>query len=368
MTDSCIDLLLHAHATDFADASLWILDEGSAASVAALAHSANYFLTNRWDIFSNLTKVCKTQPKKQVILNDMDLSVFSTSAINSLWFRISKEKPVTNHIINQALSFLPPRGKLHLAGEKNEGIKSYFTNGKKGFGEGHIEKHGKDYLATLVKTHPNNSVHLDTKDYAQLRSIGDIHSVSQHEKTYSLVSKPGIFGWQKLDRGSEFLALALQEWLTNNANSDLSNTRILDLGCGYGYLSVIAADLGFGEIHATDNNFTAIQALQETATANALPITGWVDDCGLYNTQDKKGYDWLVCNPPFHQGFDTHTDLTEKFIHAIAQHLRPSGQAFVVVNQFIGLETRAQRYSTKPFKTVEVIKRDKSFKVVRLVG
>ena len=45
---------------------------------------------------------------------------------------------------------------------------------------------------------------------------------------------------------------------------------------------------------------------------------------------------------PFHQGFKTDSRLTEKFLKSAAQHLKPSGRALFVVNQFVPLEKLAQ--------------------------
>ena len=83
------------------------------------------------------------------------------------------------------------------------------------------------------------------------------------------------------------------------------------------------------------------------------------DDCAQQLTER---FDLVLCNPPFHQGFATSTDLTGRFLEAAAAHLAPGGAAVFVVNQFIGLEARARAC----FARSAVLRQQDGFKVVLL--
>ena len=63
----------------------------------------------------------------------------------------------------------------------------------------------------------------------------------------SLQSKPGIFGWKKIDVGTRLLIEALPDSIFDN------QPTVLDLGCGYGLLSAYSASKG-ATVTATDNN------------------------------------------------------------------------------------------------------------------
>jgi 16S rRNA (guanine1207-N2)-methyltransferase len=84
-----------------------------------------------------------------------------------------------------------------------------------------------------------------------------------------------------------------------------------------------------------------------------------LDDCAA---QLEGGYDWILCNPPFHQGFSTSGALAEKFLSQIKRLLSAQGKALVVVNQFIPLERVAQG----KFNHIETVVNEHGFKVLQL--
>jgi 16S rRNA (guanine1207-N2)-methyltransferase len=83
------------------------------------------------------------------------------------------------------------------------------------------------------------------------------------------------------------------------------------------------------------------------------------DDCG---GQLAPGFDLILCNPPFHQGFSVDGALTDKFLRQTRRLLSAQGMAVFVVNQFIALERAAQKY----FRVIEPAGRNPSFKLIRL--
>src|SRR5690606_9948663 len=68
-------------------------------------------------------------------------------------------------------------------------------------------------------------------------------------------SKPGLFGWNKIDQGSEFLIQSLPAMLGTMPRPPAS---LLDLGCGYGYLTLMTKDLPLQGRVLTDNNAAAL--------------------------------------------------------------------------------------------------------------
>ena len=137
------------------------------------------------------------------------------------------------------------------------------------------------------------------------------------------------------------------------------DTSALDLGCGYGYLSLFAASLGIQHITATDNNAAAILAITKTACENDTNITAIADDCGASITQT---FDIILCNPPFHQGFDIDSQLTEKFVATAKNRLNRHGKAYFVTNAFIAIEKIAEKH----FASCKQLANNKKFKVLEL--
>jgi len=347
MSDASVELLVQ-QLPDIRGNCLIIADENwGAAPWARVAHSGNatrQLVSNRFEIAS-----AAEQAGVPTLFNDFDFSAQPAASVDAILFRISKERAVSHHIINQASTLLKPGALLILSGEKNDGVKTYARHAGKLLGDNcQPQKQGNYYLARIIK-HCDDQPALDDKDYSNLRPI-------KCPDDLPLQSKPGIFGWNKIDQGSAFLIEHLPSFLQRYQQPPQS---LLDLGCGYGYLSCAAAQQGFTEITATDNNAAALRACK--ANFDALRINGTVI-AGDAGSQIAGHFEAIVCNPPFHQGFNIESELTEKFLQAAMRLLAPTGQALFVVNNFIALEKKARDY----FRQVEEVARSGSFKLIML--
>lgn len=282
--------------------------------------------------------------------NDFDFSAFRQNSFDGILFRVSKERASSHHIINQSLRLLKPRGTLVLSGEKNDGVKSYVKQAGKLFGNPvNSEKHGKSYIASIALNATETAL-LNDKNYAALRQV-------QFTEALKLESKPGIFGWDKIDRGSAFLIDHLPQFLKVYKKAPQT---LLDLGCGYGFIALSASQFGFNRIVATDNNAAALLAVKENL--KSLKAIEW--DAPGTDAGDKitETFDTILCNPPFHSGFSLDDQLATKFLSQTKRLLNRSGQALFVVNTFIPLEHKAKPYFTQ----IDVIANNGSFKLISL--
>lgn len=296
-------------------------------------------ITNRFNIF---TAIDQTGPKHY--FSDFDFSHIEDASLQRIYYRTSKEKAVVHHVINVAARLLKTDGELIIAGEKHQGIQTYIKKASLRLGsEGTVKKDGPARIGVIQKKSMGEI--LDDGDYATLRPAVSAGDLVFH-------SKPGVFGWQKIDQGSEFLASHL-------AMAPIEGSRLLDLGCGYGYISVMAQKYQPALTHATDNNAAAILACRANFALNNVVGEVIVDHIGASLQPD---YDVILCNPPFHLGFDVEHSLTSDFVAACARLLARGGQALLVTNSFVGLEKVAGKY----FNKVSVIANDKQFKVVLL--
>jgi 16S rRNA (guanine1207-N2)-methyltransferase len=132
------------------------------------------------------------------LFNDFDFTALADNSIQRVIYRVSKEKPSVHHIINQALRMLVPGGELIIAGLKNEGTKTYIDKAKNIFGQGSSQKNGLAYRGNFYKSANAPCAELlDDQDYPRLRSF--------NSEVLDFYSKPGLFGWDKIDQGSAFL-------------------------------------------------------------------------------------------------------------------------------------------------------------------
>ncbi|MGB0458997.1 MAG: methyltransferase [Porticoccaceae bacterium] len=281
---------------------------------------------------------------------DFDFSSLNPASFDGVLYRVSKERATSHHVINQAAKLLKPDAILLLAGEKNDGVKSYVKQAGKLFSNPvSAEKNGKAYIASIALKAPATDA-LNDKNYSQLRSI-------QLSDNLCLQSKPGIFGWDKIDRGSAFLIDYLPQFL-NSYNT--APQTLLDLGCGYGYIALSACELGFNRIVTTDNNAAALLAVRE----NLKPLTKIESDALATDAGNdiEEQFDTILCNPPFHSGFSVDDQLAIKFLSQTKRLLNRGGQALFVVNTFIPLEHKAKSY----FEQIDVVANNGSFKLIKL--
>jgi len=340
--------LLNAPAGMPQSITLWIADESLSEQDLVAAHPRQGLdvLTNRCDLAARLRDI-----GHKPSISDFDFSLLPNEAYDDIVYRVSKERPLVHHCINGSFKHLKEGGTLHLIGSKEEGIRTHGRNAERVFATAeHAKKHGDTYHIRLQKPAASKqgaSEFLDSKEYDHLRTctVGELH----------FLSKPGVFGWNKVDRGSALLAGYVNGLLAKKK----SPGSVLDLGCGYGYLLLATEALHFSKRHGTDNNAAAVDAAKASFARAGLAVQVTLDDCGA---QLEGGYDWILCNPPFHQGFSTSSALAEKFLSQIKRLLSPQGKALVVVNQFIPVERVAQG----KFNHIETVLNEHGFKVLEL--
>ncbi len=332
---------------------LWVVDEHAVPlNPAQLEEPSRItFLTNRIDQFNALTQQGMTCQ-----YSDFDFDALPDNGFDLLLYRVSKEKAIVHHVINQAAQVLSGSGTLVLAGGKNEGIKTYVDKAAKYLNtEKQLEKISKDDWIAELSNQYQAAPALDDKNYQQLNSIAEVNGLT-------LISKPGVFGWNKVDLGSAFLLEQMPEFMKRlNLSKDQATQSVIDLGCGYGFLLSSMAAFGFQTLVGTDNNAAAITAAKATLAANELEGEIIAADCA--EGIDQK-FDVVVCNPPFHQGFSVEGELTDRFLASARRLLTSGGAAIFVVNAFIPIESKAKQY----FKKVDELANNKKFKVIRLAG
>ncbi len=320
---------------------LWLADEHPVdpSKLDSLAKGSLLFISNRWDQY-----LLAQSLKIPAQFSDFDIP--EELSPQGIFIRVPKERALMHYQINQSFLSLPMGGRLWLAGYKNEGIKTHIDRAARLFGSKPAISKGKNQLSVAcLEKHKEQGQLLDDNQYSTLR-----HIETGQTKFWS---KPGIYGWNKVDPGSKLLT----ETLSGHTDAK-KGIRVLDIGCGYGYLSIWATQLQPAKLTATDNCLGALEAAQKN-----LETT---DNCTVLasNAGDRlEGqYDLILCNPPFHQGFTTTPDLHKRFLSNTQRLLAPEGSAWFVVNQFLNLEKIA---SLNNLSAREVARLD-GFRVLRL--
>ena len=145
-------------------------------------------------------------------------------------------------------------------------------------------------------------------------------------ESLGLWSQPGVFSWDRIDPGSARL-LALIPRLAG---------RGADLGCGVGVLAgpILASSL-VSELTCIDLDRRAV-ACAEHNLADPRARVRWADvrvpDPAL------TGLDFVVMNPPFHEGGSQDTALGVAFLQAASTMLRRGGVCWIVANRHLPYE------------------------------
>ena len=152
-------------------------------------------------------------------------------------------------------------------------------------------------------------------------------------------SQPGIFAWDRIDPGSALLAQHLPPRKGAGA----------DLGSGFGALSLVAlrsptvtslrlVDIDRRAVAAAQKNVEDPRASFEWADVRTLPTAGELN--------------FIVSNPPFHDGGAEDRRLGQAFVRKAAELLKRGGVAWIVANRHLPYEAEL----------------DAAFKRVRLVA
>lgn len=167
------------------------------------------------------------------------------------------------------------------------------------------------------------------------------------------LSQPGLFGWDKIDLGSKILLQYLPQDLIGHG---------ADFGCGYGYLSCgLVPQKNITQLSCMDADWRAVQICSKNLSA-AKPSFSfqclWQDLSGVNDALAR--YDFIVMNPPFHEGRLTDTAIGVRFIQNAAHSLKAGGALWMVANVHLPYEQTLQKY----FKTCRKIYEGQGFKIL----
>ena len=165
-----------------------------------------------------------------------------------------------------------------------------------------------------------------------------------------LWSRPGVFAWDRIDAGTARLAAVLPPMKGAGA----------DLGSGVGVLSKVVLgspavtrlagiDLDRRAVEAARLNVTDPRAAFDWADARTAPAAGDLD--------------FIVMNPPFHDGGQEDRHLGQAFVRKAAEMLRKNGTLWMVANRHLPYEADLN----EAFRRVRVIDESAGYKIFEAV-
>jgi 16S rRNA (guanine1207-N2)-methyltransferase len=170
------------------------------------------------------------------------------------------------------------------------------------------------------------------------------------DQRFRLASASGVFSWSRLDPGT---AVLLREAPPPEAGTE---GALLDLGCGYGAISVVLATAApRATVYAIDVNQRALELVRENAGGRTI-IAALPDE-----VPEAVGFAQIWSNPPIRVG--------KAELHALLlrwlPRLNPDGVAWLVVAKNLGGDS-LQRWLVEQGFTAERHASDKGFRVLKV--
>ncbi len=132
-----------------------------------------------------------------------------------------------------------------------------------------------------------------------------------------LITEAGVFSRERVDRGTRLLIKHLDVAATDT---------VLDLGCGYGVVGIVAALLApKGRVTLVDINQRAVALARENIRANGIENAEALQGDGFAPIRGGR-FDVIALNPPIRAGLP----VVHRLVAEAAEHLNPGGRFYLV--------------------------------------
>ncbi|HLA44575.1 MAG TPA: methyltransferase, partial [Aggregatilineales bacterium] len=179
----------------------------------------------------------------------------SGSKFDAALVSIPKGRSLARAFLVRTLQALNPGGIMFAAGANNGGAKTAFTDMNVIAQANTLGTKARHRIFAVVCGDEMLSIPEDWGTPWEPYQM----TITVHERDYVLYTQPGIFSYEHLDLGTEFL-------LDNLDALDLpEHPRILDAGCGYGIVGMVAQqELNPGKVVWADSDLLAVRCTQKT--------------------------------------------------------------------------------------------------------
>jgi len=260
-----------------------------------------------------------------LVVGATDLADLPDGALDEIVVQAPAGAAERRYVLAQALRALKVEGRLTALAPKDRGglrMNKELTAFGCAIGES-AKRHHR--ICVTLKPQALTGVEAAIAEGAPRRLDGD-----------GLWTQPGVFSWDRLDPGSALLLKTLPP---------LAGVGV-DLGCGVGVLAhAILASPKVTKLTLIDLDRRAVEAARRNVVEPRVEVL-WADARG--GAELLSGLDFVVTNPPFHEGGGEDKSLGQAFIKAAAAMLRKSGVLWIVANRHLPYEAVLNEH----FKTV----------------
>ena len=181
-----------------------------------------------------------------------------------------------------------------------------------------------------------------------IRSERRIIKYNYDSISLSFISDNGVFSKDRIDYGSRLL---VDTYLKNK--KEINN--FLDVGCGYGFVSILLAKvLGINGV-GVDVNRRALKLAEENAKLNKVNVEFKESNC--YENIDGR-YDLIISNPPIRAG----KNIVLSILRGASDYLSDNGELWFVIRKDQGAKSVINEISS--LYKIDIVEKSKGFFII----
>lgn len=172
------------------------------------------------------------------------------------------------------------------------------------------------------------------------------------DKKFKIKTDNGVFSKKEIDKGTEILLKNLPH----------INGKVVDMGCGYGIISIIVKTLYPNtDVYGIDINERALELAKYNAEINNVSVT-FIQSDGLESC-NLDGFDFAITNPPIRAGKST----VYRLFTELHKALNINGKLLIVMRTKQGAKS-AIDYLKTLFNNVETIDIKSGYRIISCEG
>ena len=173
--------------------------------------------------------------------------------------------------------------------------------------------------------------------FSEVQDVKSVKKIINYEiknEKFEFLTDNGVFSKTKVDFGTDVM---LRTFL--NENKKLKNIRILDIGCGYGVVSVVLKRFfEKAKILSTDVNERALELTRENIQKNNRTDDFEVRKSFVFDNISEN-FDMILSNPPIRAGKQVIFEIYEKSFF----HLNKNGKFYCVIQTKHGAKSTKKK-------------------------
>ena len=183
-----------------------------------------------------------------------------------------------------------------------------------------------------------------------IRSERRVIKYNYDSLSLSFISDTGVFSKDRIDYGSRLL---VDTYLKYNKDKSISN--FLDVGCGYGFISILLSKILNVKGMGIDVNRRALKLSDENAKLNKVNVDFIESDC----YKNVSGvYDLIISNPPIRAG----KSVVLEIIRGASDYMSDTSELWFVIRKDQGAKSVINEISS--LYKIDIVEKSKGFFII----